>query len=89
MDAWLNGQWKRDEFMQAYKLFITGKGFKWCQFFPSVDNKTTLFAVESWESHENQKEFMQWLEPVDIWKLFWLLQGQPEMWWVTVWPEVL
>lgn len=88
----ITGIWKvelesgiRDDFIKAYDLFSGAKGFLWCQFYPSVDNDTTLIAVESWESHEIKQDFMKTINPEKMWVLFWMMSSKPEMWWVELW----
>ncbi len=71
---------KRDEFMEAYKLFSGAEGFLGCQFYPSAENDTTLIAVESWESKQSQQAFMQALKPEQMGVLFGMMDGKPEMW---------
>ena len=75
---------KRDSFMEAYELFSGAAGFLGCQFYPSVENDTTLIAVETWESHDVQQAFMQSLKAEQMWTLFGMMNGKPEMWWCEV-----
>jgi len=75
---------KRDAFMQAYDLFAGAEGFLGCQFYPSVENDTTLIAVETWENHEMQQAFMWSLKPEQMWELFGMMNWKPEMWWCEV-----
>lgn len=68
---------ERDNFMDKYNLFSWAEWFLGCQFYKNWENE--LIAVESWISQESHKTFAQSLPEGAMWELFWLLEGQPEM----------
>lgn len=70
-------EWERGTFMEKYNLFSWAEGFIECQFYKT--GNTELIAVESWASQEAHKSFAKSLPEWAMWELFWLLEGQPEM----------
>jgi len=69
---------KRDKFMNSYNVFKQAPGFVSCYFYPVIEDKNTLFAVEIWESDEAHKSFMGSLPKEAMGELFSMIDGKPE-----------
>jgi quinol monooxygenase YgiN len=69
---------QRDAFINSYDVFKEASGFISCQFYPLKEDENTLFAVETWESDEAHKAYMQNISPETMAALFSKIDGRPE-----------